>query len=1399
MTQSGVPAALQGYRLQALYTLRRIFAPGIDGTHLFQPEGTEDLDILDQDGAIVEAIQVKSYSDLTLSDLEPEKGNSFLRRAVSLLEGENPPVIKLVNFGAIGPELSQAWEGDELHRERIVAKLVDKGFERDNVERLFESIELVSLEEDKVREVVLSHIRDLSTGIDPANAFDLFVAWYYRLAERRQVVSCADLINKVNAVGRFLAQRYNYHKQWHTTIEPLEAFPIDEEQVSQLRDEFYAGVRARYEHILADLDFPREHKIVEIHQAFRENNVVILHAASGQGKSTLAYRYLHDIYSDKWRFSVERVQDVEHALSIALALSGFASAVEVPIAVYLDVHPRDTEWPELVRQLADQPFLEILVTIREEDYRRANVSGADFNFVEVGLDFDRSEAELIYERARSTSDRWDFLDFDAAWHAFGGEGPLMEFVYLLTQTETLQQRLESQVQRIEDEVRRGEASPDERRLLSLVAVASAYGARLRTYDVIEALELSAPNRTLERFEKEYLLRRTTGGVYLEGLHPIRSDILSRLLIHTDVNPWLDIVEQVLPLILEKDLETFILHALVDEYRQRDHDRFLHLVMDLQPRTWSGIGGVLRSLLWVGAREYVADNRAVLDAAHSEMGPGWQFAVDFNFALPGEGPELGEWWTTLGSLIPPERQARIKAIRENQTPKNALFQRPQDWLRSLSKPPVPPSGPETWRDVAEVWYWATRLIPDRSFVDWVTQDELDASVADLPLTILADLSFALHLSDVERHQGWLEDHEDTLHRRLANQQNILALEEIDRTLNIYFIPSGDVEVDRSDPLHAETMAKIDLMRRLFPGHERYGAQGYGFKLAGIELPQDDSIRKDGVPATYLPPKWLIRLNSMVGGIERLRYRPDSWDAYLDKVLEIRRCIADCLDELNRGLMNFYQRTKAINVGSKYINLQSWQRCGVQLSGVLDLPKSAVDPWGFASETAADSSVQALTHKGYVPTAIALQKYKPYLKAQREYFASVRDFFNQAPAIWITNANAGKLHPNDPKRKMILEALQEQDVRTDPYLPTYNLFEGKTQLPAYQSQFRALFKQHLGEDETTALERRENEVLATSCTLWYFYAYEPWKGAASPRWQVPQWMDVAKRQVKARVQQALETIQAPECRTALLDYDRRWQDSPALWAKLELSDPTRLYAILETFPAALHDILGHLDLGSLTYYLIREVCQYIVIIPVIRGRMLDELIWPFHTLTILQAESVQEKPWAYFPQELTDVIREELHLDIWDKPEILTANQLSRSVATLRQLTSQISEFEGMPDLTEPGLERLQSYVVEELSGTMSTSLQTFFDVVAELLERFNTLPESEQQKRDYFSTAIEALSKAYEYVRPGEGDGVFKLDLREIVAYAQRLEEIYPVVEEIRLLWIADILEQEAISQERRVG
>jgi hypothetical protein len=74
--QAGAPAALGGYRVQALYTLKRILTSKKDDI-VFRPEGLEDLDILENTHP-AELVQVKRYASLQLSDLAPQNPNSFL-------------------------------------------------------------------------------------------------------------------------------------------------------------------------------------------------------------------------------------------------------------------------------------------------------------------------------------------------------------------------------------------------------------------------------------------------------------------------------------------------------------------------------------------------------------------------------------------------------------------------------------------------------------------------------------------------------------------------------------------------------------------------------------------------------------------------------------------------------------------------------------------------------------------------------------------------------------------------------------------------------------------------------------------------------------------------------------------------------------------------------------------------------------------------------------------------------------------------------------------------------------------------------------------------------------------------------------------------------------------------
>ena len=93
MVSAGAKAALQGYRLQALYILSRILSSGDPQDFVFQPEGVEDLAIFAISGELIEVIQVKAYGDnLTLSRFEPEKEFSFFRRVLGLAK-KHPQII----------------------------------------------------------------------------------------------------------------------------------------------------------------------------------------------------------------------------------------------------------------------------------------------------------------------------------------------------------------------------------------------------------------------------------------------------------------------------------------------------------------------------------------------------------------------------------------------------------------------------------------------------------------------------------------------------------------------------------------------------------------------------------------------------------------------------------------------------------------------------------------------------------------------------------------------------------------------------------------------------------------------------------------------------------------------------------------------------------------------------------------------------------------------------------------------------------------------------------------------------------------------------------------------------------------------------------------------------------
>lgn len=1400
MTENGATAAYRGYRLQALYILSRILSVGSDKSIVFLPEsGGEDLSIK-RGEHLTEKIQIKSYENLNLSKLEPQNTNSFFRRAVNYFDEENPSQVILVNIGTIGPEIKGAWGGDKKYIKILTKKMLQHGYTEDEVNQLLNGIQLVEQSEDVLKKEISSRLKDLLVGVDPDHAFDLLNYWLYIQSENKQSITYEDLIEKINSVGKFLSECAQHHLEWFTSIFPILPNKIPDNQILALKEEFFQGASTRYQHILAELDFKREGKLAEINKAFIKSKIVIIHSASGQGKTALAYRYIHDFYPAQWRFEIRLVENRQHALRITTALSGHARALNAPMLIYIDVSPKDMEWVELVRQLSRNPYFQILVTIREEDFRRSNIP-AEVNYTTIDLIFDKVEAQIIYDRILSAGIQKKYLSFDDAWDSFRESGPLLEFIYMLTQTTTLRQRLENQVNRLKQEVREKNLSPDELLLLRLVAVVTAYEGRLYIPTLIKNLNIPEPQTSLHYFENEYLIRISSDETYIEALHPIRSKILVELLTDPVFMPWLELIKRAIPYVPEEDLETIFLFAFVDY--PDEFDKIIKILMGIKPTTWAGFAGVLRSLLWAGAKRYIDTNLEVINLSKELMGPGWFFVPDLNFAGE-EAPNTEGWWRNLGDLISHEMKGKIEEIRALQAPKQELFEFSQLWLSGQEQQPKIPDSSIEWSAFAEVLYWASRFGIAHRIQNWITDETLFKAIDALTLTEISEVSLALNICEPNRQKRWLNANLANIKVRLAKEYRIIYLEEKKDVMFIHFLTYPEENLfrpkEKKKSVHQRTLERIQLIRQLIPEYSEYGAQGYGHQMPGFENIPDDST-KIGIPKKNLVPKWPLRLNIIALGLARLQFRSETWEDYTGSIIGLRKDFRECFNELIEGLDKYFQNEKPYNfLKSKIFVSRKWDHVVKELKDIPLLPKVAVDPWGIGQVEGAlkENGCQEESRKfsgnarsndptsNILPGAILQQKYQRYLDNEREFLGKIAPFMEQAEHVSVINIQIGKMHEDNPARLSILSYLKSKGVdEQNRFLSLLNLWDAYSNLRKYQQEFNNLFKIIVGEKVLSDLESKENNVFESLLLHWTFFVIKPNSAFCHSKNQLPQRFQSDYYKFVQRIDNSLRKV---KYKTEILNKNLTWNNETALWIRIDIQDMLEQNKAFEEVINGLKDTIARVEYGSYEYYLIEKKCKYIVILQTVKGKMIEKVVLPLITnITLTQNHPIEEKSYLYTLQNIPSSLANALDLEIVQIQELDTVDEFVNSyneLITRIALLGNLSNIPDPPDEVMPVLQDFTKITGKELSKYM----QSFFDASAIFANRCNVNKKEELQKR---SQVLEAGKILEEVLTRFEG-GILELPLTEIKDCTKEFQELFKAILYVKSVWINDILTDNSI-------
>lgn len=586
----GGNSAWKGFSSQTIYIANRLISEK-DKTKNYYPESIEDLKITDTNGSMVELIQVKNLSnDLSLSDLKPQKEGSFFKRALDARQQNTDLLVRLISYGDIGPELLN-WSKEkaaELPEDNITTKLESYGYSSSDIEWLREYIDIEKKDEADIEELIFTELeKNIETSISPGTIFDILVNYVSRLSRHQMSTSKMAWQEKVRIVSLSLASISGWKNQFGKTILPLSEYQdFDSDDIDLQRKAYENGVSALPQHILNNFDILRPYWLDTLKKSYNNHNIAILHGASGQGKSSLAYRYLIDNYASNEIFVVSGISSQQQAIDISAALRELQKN-EFNLIIYIDVRPYDKNWVWLIEQIYTLNLrMPVLVTIREEDYNRNPLDRSYIQYSDIEITLNEMEARDLYERYPSDK----HLSFEDSWEAFGEYNLLMEYIFFLRENESLKSRLQTQIDRltIEENI--------DNWLLALLAI--SYAGRkevpLNVKKLLKHIEISNYIKMLQVFNKEYWTKSFEDNVTLSSLHPVRAmllcDILFGKLIVDEENILLQSIQ-----FTDYYPQTMLIDYF---YNKPVNPAFLEKLSDISFSTWATYAGVIESLLWL---------------------------------------------------------------------------------------------------------------------------------------------------------------------------------------------------------------------------------------------------------------------------------------------------------------------------------------------------------------------------------------------------------------------------------------------------------------------------------------------------------------------------------------------------------------------------------------------------------------------------------------------------------------------------------------------------------------------------------------------------------------------------------------------------------------------------------
>lgn len=893
--RTGGSVNFRGINFQTIYACYLILAEFADASTIstIRLEGIEDIDIMTADSSQNKYEHVQVKSSVNKMDAGSFWNLGVLQNFMEVYTKSPTSRFRLIyNMKIAKGELAELFNNFYSNISNYwiekLKSLDPKIDAQDFFNRvLFENRSKQDLEQELSKLL----LRDWNVSIDTQEQF--IRSLYYKVlcwSEERQTIERSDLVKLFQEIrDSFSKSPINKAITYNWISRTI--FIADR----YANEDYYEGKSARPSHIALQLPVQRKSWLGKITEGINENDVVVIKASSGQGKSTLAWQAAYDYSKINSIYELHQCSNIDAANDIASFLETRVAIGELPIVIIDGLSESVAKWYKVIEMTRKVP-VKYIITTREEDWFRygADMSRIRVNILNISLSME--EARDIYQQFKKNNKIHPASgEWQSCWESVYRSGLLIEYVYLLTRGAMMHDRLYSQIKLMSS---RPTASA-KIEVLRLVSVADSLGLKLLTSNVLAHIETKFRldidrDSLLNELTNEYYLNFE--GWYITGLHPIRSNHLSEIL-HSNFPVAMTILD---------------LYALIEVDYKKEY--FLNMPRLLKPKDkehfYRGLAELLKEgklldmvyaldgIMYAEPEIYYLANKNLFDQAFLEGGLELFIMDTIPYANLNS---LKEFDNVIGNDNPTLKN--LLKLKELLSQYNIKGQEVSLFAGHLAKAlSTRKSKLDSFDGLNFITKWAKILgLQFELPITPIKEFGIDSLIA-MDLEKILELAAYYQISDSNSYFSFIDLNKYTIISYLKKHTRSLGVKEIDNEMHIKYIPDHEEMGNTNNA----SVKRIQAFQALLPIYKCYCTEAIILPFPSeniISATKGNSIKK--LTTKGLGDTFDIHINRIWHDSMSSKFQASSSYEWQKGMLDIRKIFSDWCKAIVRYVDSLFQ--------------------------------------------------------------------------------------------------------------------------------------------------------------------------------------------------------------------------------------------------------------------------------------------------------------------------------------------------------------------------------------------------------------------------------------------------------------------------------------------------------------